>query len=134
MVWPVSLSDTVVVVFLCCCCCYCACSKWYDSTYPYHRNRASRGGSRGASQRKEDGTIFGLQEDRNDIIPVLQEHCIDSYPSYAGGMFYLLSRSILNLIARYVAAKRPWLLVATTVGVGGCCYWVMIAATDDRCY
>ena len=56
--------------------------KWYDSPYPS----------------AADSSIFGFRTEHNDNIA---QECVEAYPSYAGGMFYVLSQSILTLLASY---------------------------------
>ena len=59
--------------------------KWFDPSYP--------------STQTVGATVFGLQTKRKDVI--LAPGCVDAYPSYAGGMFYVLSHSILSLLSLY---------------------------------
>jgi hypothetical protein len=64
--------------------------KWYDPSFPRLSTSKSI-------------NVFGIQKHRGDTIT--DTGCKDTYPSYAGGMFYVLSRSTLSLLSLYDATS-----------------------------
>ena len=88
--------------------------KWYDPLYPFHSTKSTKSTKSTESTKSTKSTQsqtlsthqFGLN--KNIHPSSYSTDCIDTYPSYAGGMFYVVSYSILSLLASYNSKTKTF--------------------------